>query len=126
MAINGNIIVEVLIIVLIITLFLAVVPQNKEVGSGEEATIACVVSGLTAQLDGVKWENVGGEDVTSITAKDNYVVTAGVFGGNSQTTTLKVLGASTLTDATYFCVITSIEWALTADKTAVTLNVFSK
>ena len=122
---NGNIVVEVLIS-LIITLFLAAVAGNKEVVVGEEATIACVVSGLTAQLDGVKWENVGGEDVTSITAKDNYVVTAGVLDGDSQTTTLKVLGASTQIDATYSCVISSDEWTKTDDKTAVALNVFSK
>ena len=122
---NGNIVIEVLIS-LIITLFLAAVAGNKEVVVGEEATIACVVSGLTGVLDGVTWENAGGEDVTTIADKANYEVTAGVYSDNSQTTTLKVLGASTLTDATYSCVITSTEWALTAAKTAVTLNVFSK
>ena len=122
---NGNIVVEVLI-VLIITLFLDVVPGDKEVGSGEEATISCVVSGLTVKLNGVQWQTTGGEDVTTITDSANYVVTAGDLDGDSQTTTLKVLGGSTLTDATYSCVITSTEWAKADDKTAVALNVFSK
>ena len=118
---NGNIVVEVLI-VLIITLFLAVVAQNKEVGSGEEATISCVVSGLTAALTGVNWK-ADGVLVTDPSISSDYDMVAGALDVDSQTTTLKVK-ATASTDTTYTCVITAAEWAKTDFETSVSLGVF--
>ena len=107
------------------TRILAVVAGNKEVGSGQGATISCVVSGLTVALDGVKWKNSAGDDVTTVTNSANYQVTAGDIDGDSQTTTLKVVETAA-TDTAYTCVITSDEWSLENDETAVLLGVFRK
>ena len=97
-------------------------------GSGEEATISCVVSGLTAPLDSVQWQNSGEVDVATLADySQHYEFVAGDLVGDTQTTTLKVLAAaSTTADTTYTCVIASVEWAETAHKTIVSLLVFSK
>ena len=107
------------------TCILAVVAGNKEVGSGEEATISCVVSGLTAALGGVKWTNSGGVDVTDGSIAANHQVNAGNLDEGSQTTTL-IVGATATTDTTYTCLITSEEWGKTDHDTTVSLGVFCK
>ncbi len=98
--------------------------ENKEVLSGEDATIACKVSGLTKKLDAVKWNKPGGADVLS--DNTNYVVNDGTYETGSQTTTLTVKSTVNTVDSTYTCVITSLEWEKTDIHTDVTLNVFSK
>ena len=90
-----------------------------------ETTISCVVTGITKQLDAVVWTK-GGTDVTTLTEDNSYVVSAGTYGSNSQTTTLTVKAAVNTADSTYTCVITSNEWLETNKVTAVALNVFSK
>ena len=107
-----------------LNLFPDVEPINKEVESATDATISCVVSGITRQLDFVIWRK-DGTDVTSLSA-DNYVVSAGTYGSNSQTTTLTVKAAANIADSTYTCVITSNEWLVTNRQTDVILNVFGK
>ena len=90
-----------------------------------EATISCVVTGITQQLDAVVWTK-GGTDVTTLSEDNSYVVSAGTYGSNSQTTTLTVKAAVNTADSTYTCVITSNEHQETNKATIVTLNVFCK
>ena len=90
-----------------------------------ETTISCIVSGITRQLDAVVWTK-SGTDVTTLTEDNSYVVSAGTYGSNSQTTTLTVKAAVNTADSTYTCVITSNEWLQTNKETIVALNVFSK
>ena len=93
---------------------------DKEIESGSDATISCVITGITRQLDSVLWINSDGNDVTTVS--EAYSVSAGSYDSNSQTTTLTVLGASV--DATFTCRITSTEWLQTDLDTSVDLNVF--
>ena len=98
---------------------------NKEVESNTDATISCVVTGVTQQLDTIVWTK-SGTDVTTLTEDNSYVVSAGTYGSNSQTTTLTVKAAVNTADSTYTCVITSNEWLQTNKQTTVVLNVFGK
>ena len=93
-----------------------------------QATISCVVTGLTKQLDTVAWETSGGSAVTNGEGADAFKIAMGTYeaASNSQTTILTVPGASNGADAAYNCVITSAEHAKSADKTPVNSNVFSK
>ena len=102
-----------------------VVPTNKEVESETDATISCLVSGISKRLDAVFWTK-DGTDVTTLTDDNSYVVSAGTYGFNSQTTTLTVKAAVNTADSTYTCVITSNEWLETDKETSVVLNVFGK
>ena len=90
--------------------------------AGADATISCVVTGITQQLDAVVWRK-GGTDVTTLSGS-NYVVSPGTYDSNSQTTTLTVKAAANTADSTYTCVITSDEWEITNRETSVILNVF--
>ena len=99
------------------------VPINKEVESGADTDISCVINGITQQLNAVKWTK-GGTDVKTLTEDNSYVVSAGTYGSNSQTTTLTVKAAVNTADSTYTCVITSNEWLQTDKETSVALNVF--
>ena len=97
---------------------------NQEVEQDSDATISCVITGITKQLDTVVWRK-DGTDVTTL-SEDSYVVSAGTYNSNSQTTTLTVKAAVNIADSTYTCVIASNEWLQVNKETAVTLNVFSK
>ena len=99
-------------------------PINKEVLADTDVTISCVITGVTQKLDSVFWTK-DGTDVTALSGS-NYVVSAGVYGSNSQTTTLTVKAAANTADSTYTCVITSEEHQETNKPTVVSLNVFSK
>jgi len=94
------------------------------VESGTDTAISCVISDITRQLDAVIWRK-DGTDVTSLSGS-NYVVSAGTYGSNSQTTTLTVKAAANTADSTYACAITSDEWLQTNKQTNVILNVFGK
>ena len=102
--------------------FSAVQPIDKEVETGTDATISCVISGITKQLDKVEWK-LGGNEVTSISNSD-YVVDAGTYSSNSQTSTLTVKAARNTADQTFSCFITSNEWLQIDKETSVVLNVF--
>ena len=93
-----------------------------------QATISCVVSGLTTQLDLVAWETSNGTPVTPGEGAQDFKIDFGTYqpASNSQTTILTVPGASNGADAAYNCVITSVEHGKSADKISVKLNVFSE
>ena len=93
--------------------------------AGTDVTLSCIVTAIGQALDSVVWTK-SGTDVTTLTEDNSYVVSAGTYGSNSQTTTLTVKAAVNTADSTYTCVITSNEWELTNKQTIVTLNVFSK
>ena len=99
---------------------------NKEVLSGSDAVeISCEVSGLTKQLQTVKWKKSNGDDVT--TGQTGYTSKEGTFDGGSQTTTLTIASAQNSADSTYNCLITpAAPDDATEVSTPVKLNVFSK
>ena len=101
-----------------------VLPVNKEVEAATDAIVSCVVTGITQQLDAVVWRK-GGNDVTTLSGS-NYVVSAGTYSSNSQTTTLTVKAAVNTADSTYTCAIASNEWLVSNRETTVVLNVFCK
>ena len=103
-----------------------VTARNKEVLSGTDAVeISCEVTGLTAQLQTVKWKKSDGTDVTTGVA--GYTSEPGTFGGGSQITTLTVASAQNSADSTYSCVITPAPPDdATEISTPVKLNVFSE
>ena len=107
------------------TNFKGVEAKNKEVEANTEAVISCVISGITTTLDSVSWTD--SSDGALISDGTRYVIADGSYddSSNSQTTTLTV-PAGVASDSTFSCVVTSNEWNITADKTAVTLNVFGK
>ena len=92
--------------------------------SGTETTVSCVVTGITQRLDAVVWK-IAGTDVTSLSGS-NYVVSAGTYSSNSQTTTLTVKAAANTADSTYTCAITINEWLVSNRETNVVLNVFGR
>ena len=89
---------------------------------GTETTVSCVVTGITQRLDAVVWK-IAGTDVTSLSGS-NYVVSAGTYSSNSQTTTLTIKAAANTADSTYTCFVTSKEWLITDRQTNVIVNVF--
>ena len=93
--------------------------------SSTDATISCVVSGITKQLDTVVWTK-DGTDVTTLTEDNSYVVSAGTYSSNSQTTTLTVKAAVNTADSTYTCAITSNEHDDSNKPTSVALLVFGE
>ena len=105
-------------------LFSDVLPTNKEVETGTDTTISCVITGITQQLDAVVWRK-SGTDVTTL-AGSYYVVSAGSYGSNTQTTTLTVKAAANTADSSYICAITSTEYLVNNRETAVALEVFGK
>ena len=90
---------------------------------GVDATLSCVVSGISKKLDLVVWKK-DGTDVTTLSEENLYVVSAGTYSSNSQTTTLTVKAAVNTADSTYSCVITSNEWLVTNRETTVSAIVF--
>ena len=104
--------------------FSEVQPINKEVESGTDTAISCIISGITKQLDTVVWTK-DGTDVTTLSG-GNFVVSPGTYDSNSQTTTLTVKAAANTADSTYTCAITSNEWLVTNQLTNVLLDVFGK
>jgi hypothetical protein len=101
--------------------------KHSEVLRGSEATISCVVSGLTKKLDEVKWEkpNSGGE-ITDGT--DGYKIDQGTYDGDShtQTTVLTIPESQNTEDAVYTCVIQSEEHEKSEERKDVQSNVFSE
>ena len=84
-----------------------------------------MITGITQKLNSVKWTR-DGTDVLTLTEDNSYVVSAGTYSSNSQTTTLTVKSAVNTVDSTYTCVITSNEWLVTNKLTNVVLNVFGE
>ena len=65
-----------------------------------QATISCVVTGLTKQLDTVAWETSGGSAVTNGEGADAFKIAVGTYeaASNSQTTILTVPAAANKAD----------------------------
>ena len=99
---------------------------NKEVLSGTDAVlISCRVTGLTRQLQTVKWHNSGGTEVSN--SVTGYTFVPGQYSDGSQTTTLTVASYQNNADSTYSCLITpAYQDDATEVSTPVQLNVFSE
>ena len=78
---------------------------RKEVETSTDATISCVITGVSQKLDAVTWQK-DGTNVRTLSETD-YIVNDGTYDSNSQTTTLTVKAAANVADATYTCLITS-------------------
>ena len=100
--------------------------MNKEQLAGTEALISCIVTGLTRQLDGVKWTKSDNSIIES--GQDDFIIVEGEFdiSNSSQTTTLNVPAAHNYHDTTYKCLITSVEHGVTDKSTIVNLKTFSE
>ena len=101
--------------------------KNSEVLTNTLATISCVVSGLTKQLDTVIWQKPGGTDTVTHDV-EGYLIDVGTYnsGTKSQTTILTIPADKNTADSVYTCVITSNEHGKSSDPTSVNSNVFSK
>jgi hypothetical protein len=101
--------------------------KHSEVLKGTQATVSCVVKGLTKQLDAVEWEkpNSGGKITNNV---DDYKIEVGTYqkSSHSQTTILTIPPAANGADAVYTCIVTSDEHKKTGHKTSVNSNVFSE
>jgi hypothetical protein len=94
-------------------LVLSVEAKNSEVLTNTDATISCVVKGLTKQLDKVAWKNSDGGITHN---NDGYKIVEGQLQGDSQTTILTVPAAKNMGDAVYTCVIQCDEHGKTLGK----------
>ena len=104
------------------------VGKDKEVKTGTDATISCVISGITQAVQSVVWKTSSSTNVVTDDST-NYVQNDGSYqsASNSQTTELTVKAAKTDQDVSYTCVITANEWGGASPKpTIVNLNVFGK
>ena len=101
--------------------------NGSEVVMNSQATISCIIGGLTKQLDKVTWEKPDGGGVITHNV-DGYKIEKGSYdsGSYSQTTVLTIPADKNTADSAYKCVITSNEHAVSAAKTEVHSNVFSK
>ena len=97
---------------------------HKEQLAGTAATLSCIVSGLTKQLDEVNWTTSTGSPITS--GEDSYTVDVGTFSGESQTSTLIIRGDVNVADSSYYCLVTAREWSVEDKPTKVTSEVYSK
>ena len=100
--------------------------KHSEVLKDTEATISCVVSGLTQKLDTVAWQKPNGDAIEN--NKDDFKIVDGAYeeASHSQTTVLTIPKTANTADSVYSCVITSNEHKKTAEKTSVNSNVFSE
>ena len=98
--------------------------MHREQLKDTDATISCIVAGLTKQLEEVKWTKSDNTDITS--GQDGYTIDVGTFSGDSQTTTLTVAAYQNTHDTTYNCVITSNKHNVEDMSTPVNLKVFSE
>ena len=109
----------------------AVEVKHSEVLKGTQATISCVVTGLTKVLDAVAWEKPSGDGGGTISdGTDGYKIDKGTYvsSSNSQTTVLTIPDTKNTADAVYTCVITSDEHGKTVqspEKKVVNSDVFS-
>ena len=111
-------------------IFSAVTTKDSEVLQNTQATISCVVNGLTQQLNKVSWEKSSSGGVIT-DGTDDFKINVGKYepGTNSQTTTLTIPAAKNTADLAYTCVIQCDEHGKTAqneEKKTVNSNVFSK
>ena len=97
---------------------------SKEVPSGEDVMLSCLVSGISQAVDSITWKK-NGLDVTTISST-NYLVGDGSFSDNSQTTTLEIKGAANTEDVTFTCDVDSNEWGYAGREAFASAFVFGK
>ena len=105
----------------------AVEAKQSEVLKDTQATLSCMVTGLTKELDSIAWEEpTSGKLLTN--GVDGYKIEKGTYhnGFKSQTTILTIPATKNKADSVYACVIASIEHAKSEHRTLVNSNVFSK
>ena len=87
-----------------------------EESTNAPAQLSCVVTGLTRQLDSVKWEKPNSEGVIT-DGTDGYKIDVGTYNDdtNSQTTVLTLPKSLTETGNQFYytCIIQSTEHGLT-------------
>ena len=88
--------------------------------------LSCTVTGLTKELDNVRWTKSDDTPITS--GVDGFIITTGSssFAGNAQTTTLAVPPTQHDQDTSYNCIVTSNEHGQTDRRTTVQLKFFSE
>ena len=100
-----------------------VAAKSKEVKSGTETTISCVITGLNDATASVVWQDSEGQAVTG----DNFTPAEGTQEGGKQTTTLLVKGAAVTDDKAYNCQVTSgTDTNSAASDTTVNLDVYGE
>ena len=94
---------------------------SKEVKSGTETMISCVITGLSIDTATVSWRNSSGSVVTGA----DFTPTEGTSTAGTQTTTLLVKAAEVTEDTAYTCTVTSGTWPESASSdTTVNLDVY--
>ena len=83
-------------------MFSEVEAKSKEVKTGSETTISCVITGLAATAT-VSWRTSTGSAVTGA----DFTPTEGTESGGAQTSTLLVKTGSVSSDTAYTCTVTS-------------------
>ena len=84
-----------------------VVGLHKEVKSGSDVVLSCIVTGITQAVN-VVWKDSNHTSFTS-NSSGSIIVDDGDFFDDHQTTTLTINGSVNTQDTTYTCEITSGE-----------------
>lgn len=105
-------------------IYLGIAVTNKEVEKDKDATLTCTVSGLTEQAT-IEWKSSQGGPAL-ISDDTNYAIGGAGFDSpsNTQESILTVKAVANTADNTFYCAITSTEWAKTNEESPVILNVF--
>ena len=92
-----------------------------------QASISCVITGLTRELDGVVWEKPNSGGVINH-GTDGYEIDEGTYDNEtlSQTTVLIIPADKNTADSVYTCVVTSLEHLVFLEKSDVDLTVFKQ
>lgn len=100
---------------------------GKDVITGTEAVISCVIGGITGDVTSVVWKTSAVADVVTDDST-NYAQADGAHTAGSQTATLTIQPAQTATvqTDTYTCVVTSSDWGADPKEATVQLNIIGK
>ena len=111
---------------LILLSYSVVEAKHSEVLKNTQATLSCVVSDLTEQLDTVVWEKPSGAGAVT-NNEDGYLIEVGTYEPTtkSQTTVLTIPADKNTADSVYTCVVSYSEQEI-AYKSDVSSNVYSK
>jgi hypothetical protein len=93
---------------------------SKEVKTGTNTTISCVVTGLTAEAT-LSWLTSSGE-----VSGENFTSSQGKYSNGKQTSTLAVKGTQVNSDTAYTCRVTSGSTPTFESDTIVDLNVYGR
>ena len=101
---------------------------NHEQLNGTDAVVSCTVAGLTKALDSVTWKRTSNGELDVTTGVDGYTSAQGSYDQEkkTQTTYLTINATQNTEDATFQCVVESIEHGNSSETSTVQLKVFSK